>query len=123
MFLKWEIAMTNKEFYNKHKGKRVRVVNNLSSNGLIGAIIAFDDERDIIVGFDKGVVYDNVPLESRFRKDFIEEVDNIEIFLGCDFEYVSQDQLVVLTTNYPNTQIFKILYPNGREENGFWRVN
>jgi hypothetical protein len=51
------------------------------------------------------------------------DFDLCDKFKNSEYDFIRFDNVILLSKFYPNSTLFKTIYPNGTEEDGFWRVD
>lgn len=114
--------MEKNEFLN-YFGRKVEFY--CCGNSHYGIIIGYDtDDKSYIIAIPDNTLEDLCPLTDALHhckpyKIFYTQANK---YKSCEYTYEYLDDLNFITKFYPNTKIFQKLYPEGREENGFWRV-
>jgi hypothetical protein len=107
---------------SKYLGKRVKI----NKTGETGIIVAFDnyDGDYVFIYDDRDYNPDSVFIDADdyiFIGSGVIRVDNIMDYLRREYDWFYSVEFTPIKL-YPNTELFKKLYPNGTEKEGFWEV-
>ena len=115
----------------KDLGKKVKVPlynRDLSFQFITGEIIAIDPESELfmvscVIQLGDGAGLTLHQIHTLVRR-FYTVVFDYDRYIGKEYCWLSSSDsnFEFLVKYYPNTNVFKKLYPQGKEEDGFWVV-
>ena len=95
-------------------GKKVYVIMGIGVNSgtkQVGTVVSHDG-YDFWVAFRKGIVGDYCYIDDEtFSDAYYIKVENLEDYYGYEYENFDEEELTLVERYYPNTEIFKKLYP------------
>ena len=121
MLSKW-VTVMNKLISYLDKKVHIELGNYYTGDAVVVGV-DFQDPS-LICTIPENVVYDGVLLYGTLIDHTIEHFWSIncsKYFDNC-YDYFDIEDVKLLTKDYPNSKLFRELYPDGYEYKGFWRV-
>ena len=102
-------------------GKKYKIVH--YDRDKVATFIAIDVDGDYVFSLDGTNPMSVFTLNEHVPYRYKSKVRNIKDYIGKEVFYChSSHSITPLTKLYPNTKLFRNLYPQGKEVDGMWEV-